>query len=127
MATMVGLFSSIGEHMPIFRQDKMVEATPESWVNKLHYRITCMLLLVAVLLVTCTEWISGTDSIIECMHGESLPEDVVRMYCYIQGTFVIPRHYVGKETLIGNHVSQTGVGPYNPDKDDVSVKAYYQS
>jgi len=87
---------------------------------------TCILLLVAVLLVTCTEWISGTDSIIECMHGESLPEDVVRMYCYIQGTFVIPRHYVGKETLIGNHVSQTGVGPYNPDKDDVSVKAYYQ-
>ena len=155
MATMVGLFSSIGEHMPIFRQDKMVEATPESWVsgirtplfyfnlsslfnhhyphnssdyypdhphnqseqarsassiihslsfcfshplfqpvinililnilvvftiviilmvliivvilrikvNKLHYRITCMLLLVAVLLVTCTEWISGPISI----------------------------------------------------------------
>ena len=28
--------------------------------------------------------LSGTDSIIECMHGESLPEDVVRMYCYIQ-------------------------------------------
>merc|ERR1712130_543285 len=56
----------------------------------------------------------------------SLPEDVVKMYCYIQGTFVIPRHYVGKETQIGNHVSQTGVGPYNPDKDDVSVKAYYQ-
>ena len=80
MATMVGLFSSIGEHMPIFRHEKMIEATPESWVminhlhfnqltiqifnqsiqvNKLHYRITCMLLLVAVLLVTCTEWISG--------------------------------------------------------------------
>jgi len=52
---MVGLFSSIGEHMPIFREDKLVEATPESWVNKLHYRITCMLLLVAVMLVTCTE------------------------------------------------------------------------
>ena len=73
---MVGLFSTIGEHMPIFREDKLVEATPESWViinhhlqfdestistqvNKLHYRITCMLLLVAVMLVTCTEWISG--------------------------------------------------------------------
>ena len=28
--------------------------------------------------------LSGTDSIIECMHGESLPEDVVKMYCYIQ-------------------------------------------
>ena len=32
MATMVGLFSSIGEHMPIFRHEKMIEATPESWV-----------------------------------------------------------------------------------------------
>ena len=28
--------------------------------------------------------LSGTDSIIECMHGESLPEDVVKMDCYIQ-------------------------------------------
>ena len=33
MAGMVGLFSSIGEHMPIFRQEKMIEATPESWVR----------------------------------------------------------------------------------------------
>ena len=32
MATMVGLFSAIGDHMPIFRKEKMVEATPESWV-----------------------------------------------------------------------------------------------
>ena len=32
---------------------------------------------------------SGTDSIIECMHGESLPEDVVKMYCYIQVTKMI--------------------------------------
>ena len=39
MATMVGLFSSIGEHMPIFRHEKMIEATPESWVriNHLHF------------------------------------------------------------------------------------------
>merc|ERR1719319_1059117 len=77
-------------------------------------------------MVTATEWISGTDSIIECMHGEGLPESVVKWYCYISGTFVIPRHYVDRDTHLGNHVSQTGVGPYNPDTDDVSVKAYYQ-
>merc|ERR1712080_655979 len=29
-------------------------------------------------------------------------------------------------TQLGNRVSQTGVGPYNPEKDDISVKAYYQ-
>jgi len=126
MATMVGLFSSIGEHMPIFREDKQLEACPESWVNRLHYRITCLLLLIAVTMLTCTEWISGTDSIIDCMHGPGLPESVVKWYCYIQGTFTIPRHYVDHDTELGNHVSQTGVGPYNPAVDDVSVKAYYQ-
>ena len=36
MAGMVGLFSSIGEHMPIFRQEKMIEATPESWVRIIY-------------------------------------------------------------------------------------------
>jgi len=123
MATMVGLFSSIGEHMPLFREEKQLEATPESWVNRLHYRITCLLLLVAVTMITCTEWISGTDSIIDCMHGPGLPEAVVKWYCYIQGTFVIPRNY---DKEVGIQVSQTGVGPYNPETDDISVKAYYQ-
>ena len=27
---------------------------------------------------------------------------------------------------MGWDVSQTGVGPYNPDKDYIEVKAYYQ-
>ena len=81
---MVGLFSSIGEHMPMFRKDKQLEACPESWVNRLHYRLTCLFLLIAVTIVTCTEWISGTDSIIECMHGPGLPEGLVATYCYIQ-------------------------------------------
>lgn len=112
--------------MPIFREEKQLEASPESWVNRLHYRMTCLLLLVAVTMLTCSEWISGTDSIIDCMHGPGLPETVVKWYCYIQGTFVIPRHYVDSDTKLGNDVSQTGVGPYNPEKDDISVKAYYQ-
>ena len=84
MATMIGLFSSMGDHIPLFREDKLVEANPEGFVNRLHYRGTCMFLLVACLMVTCTEWVSGTGSVIECMHGEGLPDDVVRMYCYVQ-------------------------------------------
>jgi hypothetical protein len=82
--TMVALFSSIGEHMPMFREAKQLEATPESWVNRLHFRLTSLLLLVAVAVVTCTEWISGTGSMIECMHGPGLPEGLVKWYCYIQ-------------------------------------------
>lgn len=126
MAGIVGLFTSIGEHMPMFRKDKQLEACPESWVNRLHYRLTCLLLLVCTLLVTCSEWISGTESIIDCMHGPGIPEKLAKWYCYIQGTFTIPRHYVDHDTKLGNHVSQTGVGPYDPRVDDISVKNYYQ-
>ena len=88
MATVIGLFSSIGDHIPIFREDKLVEANPEGFVNRFHYRGTCVFLLVACLMVTCTEWISGTDSIIDCMHGPGLPDNVVKMFCYVQVSWV---------------------------------------
>jgi hypothetical protein len=84
MATLIWLFSSIGDYIPIFREKKLTEANPEGFVNRLHYRGTCMFLLVSCLMVTCTEWVSGTGSVIECMHGEGLPDAVARMYCYVQ-------------------------------------------
>ena len=82
--TIIGMFSSIGEHIPIFRDEKILEANPEGIVSKLHYRATCLILMAACLMVTCTEWVSGTGSAIECMHGDGLPDDVVNMYCYVQ-------------------------------------------
>jgi len=126
MATMIGMFSSIGEHVPIFKRAKQLEQNAESTVNRMHYRGTCLLILVMCLMVTCPEWISGTGSIIECMHGGSIPDSVINAYCYIQGTFSVPRHYKDYETEVGNDVSHTGVGPYNPYKDYIEVKAYYQ-
>ena len=48
--------------------------------------------------------LSGTDSIIECMHGESLPEDVVRMYCYIQ-----------VDVCNGCNIDGSGAGFVSPD------------
>ena len=88
---MIGLFSSIGDHIPIFREEKLLEANSESFVNKLHYRLTSMVLLVMCMMVTCTEWVSGTSSVIECMHGSALPNKVVNMYCYVQ--VIIDQHF----------------------------------
>ena len=34
MATMIGLFSSIGEHVPIFRKEKLHETDTEGVVNR---------------------------------------------------------------------------------------------
>ena len=101
MATKIGPLSSIGDHIPIFREKKLTEANPEGFVNRLHYRGTCMFLLVACLMVTCTEWVSGTGSVIECMHGEGLPDAAVRMYCYVQ---VRSLSFIQNLTLIHNHL-----------------------
>merc|ERR1719270_920654 len=77
-------------------------------------------------MVTCPEWISGKESYIDCMHGGSIPDEVINSYCWIQGTFSVPRHYRDFDTEVGWDVSQTGVGPYNPKTDYIEVKAYYQ-
>merc|ERR1719468_457116 len=76
-------------------------------------------------MVTCTEWISGTGSIIDCLHHGPIPENVINTYCYIMGTFSVPRHYVDFDTQIGYHVAETGVGPYNPREDFIEVMAFY--
>ena len=53
--------------------------------------------------------LSGTDSIIECMHGESLPEDVVRMYCYIQVDVRIGCNIDGSGAVYGPDFVNQGV------------------
>jgi len=143
---MYALFASIGEHIPFKKKEKIGEANSEGPVCLLHYRATVMIILAFSLLVTSTEWIAGNDSIINCLHSGPIPENVINNYCYIQGTFTIPKHYTEVEYIknkktgryeafpqIGNVISSAGVGPYNagsnPDGSpitEVEVKAYYQ-
>lgn len=126
MAGIVGIFASIGEHIPILKKEKFGVPDPEGQISAFHYRGTCLLLLCFCIMVTCTEWISGTDSLINCLHSGPIPENVIETYCYIMGTFSVPKHYVDFDTQIGNHVAETGVGPYNPREDYIEIKAYYQ-
>lgn len=123
--TIVGLFASIGEHIPILKKEKLGEPDPEGHIKAAHYRGTTLLILGCCLLVTCTEWVSGTDSIIDCVHEGAIPENVINTYCYIMGTFSVPKHFVDFDTQIGSHVAETGVGPYHPD-DYIEIKKYYQ-
>ena len=59
MADIVGVLATIGEHIPIFKKEKNWEPNPEGKINNLHYRGTCMIILVMCVLVTTTEWIAG--------------------------------------------------------------------
>jgi len=122
---MLALFSSIGDHIPIFKREKLLEPATEGYISRLHYRATCIMIVAMMMMVTCPEWISGKESYIDCMHGGSIPDEVINSYCWIQGTFSVPRHYRDFDTQIGWDVSQTGVGPYHPG-EYIEVKAYYQ-
>ena len=110
MASMVALFSTLGENIPIFKREKILQAYSEGYINRLHYRATCLLIMAMTVMVTCPEWISGEGTYIgnaahgisstsisiyysECMHGGSIPDSVINQYCWIQGTFVVPRMY----------------------------------
>merc|ERR1712045_384204 len=59
MASMVALFSTLGENIPIFKREKILQAYSEGYINRLHYRATCMLIMAMTVMVTCPEWISG--------------------------------------------------------------------
>jgi len=126
MSTVLGLFTSIGEHIPIFRKEKLEEPNTEGYVSRAHYRFTSVLIITMMLMVTCPEWISGKESYIDCMHGGSVPDKVINSYCWISGTFSVRELYRDFDTQVGWDVSQTGVGPYKPGYNEIEVKAYYQ-
>jgi hypothetical protein len=100
MAGIVGIFASIGEHIPILKKEKFGEPNPEGKICSFHFRGTVLLILGFCILVTSTEWISGTDSIINCLHTGPIPDHVINTYCYIMGTFSVPKHYVDFDTEV---------------------------
>ena len=74
MASMVALFSTLGENIPIFKREKILQAYSEGYINRLHYRATCLLIMAMTVMVTCPEWISGEGTYIgncNAAHGIS--------------------------------------------------------
>ena len=57
------------------------------------------------------------DAIISCLCL------VINTYCYIKGTFVLPKYW---DTNVGVETAQDGVGPVNMKEDDTQYKNYYQ-
>ena len=59
MSGIVGIFASIGEHIPFTKSEKRGRADSEGSVCSFHYRGTVLLLIAFSILVTTTEWIAG--------------------------------------------------------------------
>ena len=49
---------------------------------------------------------------------------VINTYCYISGTFILPKHF--DEEVGRGGLTQDGVGSYNKERDETVYKNYYQ-
>ena len=72
----------------------------ESVISKLHYRVTSLIFLVSCLLVTAVEYIGNGINIACVQDGHPdmwpIPQHVMNTYCFIMGTFTLPRHFKGE-------------------------------
>jgi hypothetical protein len=91
-------------------------------VFNLHYRVTSMIFLVFSVLTTCNQFFGNP---IDCIKGGDVPTPVVNTFCWIEGTFTIPR---GLTKAIDTEVAYPGIEKYDKflDDDEVIEHKYYQ-
>ena len=83
---------------------QVVNPETESIISKLHYRVTSIIFLVCCILVTCVEYI-GNGLNIACSQGGHpdmwpIPQHIMNTYCFIMGTFTLPRTFAGEANKV---------------------------
>ncbi|GIY06777.1 innexin inx2 [Caerostris extrusa] len=86
---------------------------------RLHYRLTALLLTVGSILVSATQFYGDP---IQCIQSDDVPKKVLDTYCWVEGTFSLPKAY-HKE--VGVEVVYPGVDQRDPG-DEAVYHAYYQ-
>jgi len=74
---------------------------------RLHYRTTFAFLVLASLLTTANQFIGAP---IQCI-VDGIPGGIMNTYCWIHGTFTVPRQLTGR---VGTDIPHPGVGPLAP-------------
>ncbi|GFY48761.1 innexin inx2 [Trichonephila inaurata madagascariensis] len=86
---------------------------------RLHYRLTALLLTVGSILVSATQFYGDP---IQCIQSDDVPKKVLDTFCWVEGTFTLPKA-LNKE--VGLEVVYPGVDQKDPG-DEVVYHAYYQ-
>lgn len=86
---------------------------------RLHYRLTGLLLTVCSILVSATQFYGDP---IQCIQTDDVPKKVLDTYCWVEGTFTLPKAF---DKEVGREVVYPGVDQKDPG-DDVVYHAYYQ-
>ncbi|GFU78709.1 innexin inx2 [Trichonephila clavipes] len=88
-------------------------------IFRLHYKFTGLALLFASILVSGYQFFGNP---IMCIQSDDIPGQLLNTYCWIEGTFTLPKALF-KE--VGIEVVHPGVDNYKPG-DEVVEHSYYQ-
>lgn len=100
---------------------KIKPTTIDNTIFKLHYRWTTNMLLVASIVVTCTQFFGDP---ITCVKSERFVNPaIINNYCWIEGTFTIPQALT---KVPGTEVALPGIEKTPTDATDLLVHKYYQ-
>lgn len=88
-------------------------------IFRLHYKFTGLALLFASILVSGYEFFGNP---IMCIQRDDIPETLLNTYCWIEGTFTLPKALTKQ---VGKEVVYPGVDNYQAG-DEVTEHAYYQ-
>lgn len=88
-------------------------------IFRLHYKFTGLALLFASILVSGYQFFGDP---IMCIQRDDIPEQLLNTYCWIEGTFTLPKALYKK---VGTEVVHPGVDNYTPG-DEVVEHSYYQ-
>jgi len=121
---------SLAKLVPVSRLKyltKIRDITIDDFTFRLHYRFTFSFLLIGSLLLTGEQFFGKP---IQCLHGKDVPKKVLESFCWIEGTFTLPK---GLMKIIGYEVAAPGVEQYKEfvndaknEKDEVISHSYYQ-
>ncbi|KAK2722956.1 innexin inx3-like [Artemia franciscana] len=113
-----GLAASVGHYFRIrYLADK---ADIDNAIFKLHYRFTTAAFFLSCVLVSAYDLIGPP---IDCISDDFPRPVALNTYCWISSTFTLPYQ---TNKLAGVDNAHPGVGPVNPDNDDLVRHAYYQ-
>ena len=101
-------------------------ATIDNFAFKLHYRVTFVVMLVCMMLVSARQYIGDPISCI----ADGVPGGTLDLYCWIHSTFSVPSRWgkgsdeygVGAPHTAGRNQPHPGIAPPKPDEDVVRKK-----
>ena len=99
-------------------------ATIDNFAFKLHYRVTCVVMLVCMMLVSARQYIGDPISCI----ADGVPGGTLDLYCWIHSTFSVPSRWgkgsdeygVGAPHSAGRSQPHPGIAPPEEGEDVVS-------